>query len=131
MSNDKRPTIEIVISGPQGAGKSAIAVAIREMLARADIASAVMCDEERTSDERFAAVAAHVRRLKREIEALEQDLPVDALAGDPIDHRRDLTIADGVLAVLKNAGLREKDAIATAKAVVEVIKRVERSRQST
>jgi Mg-chelatase subunit ChlI len=46
MSDVEHPIIEITVRGAQGAGKSTIVAAIREMLAEADIAAAVVGNEE-------------------------------------------------------------------------------------
>jgi hypothetical protein len=187
MSDVEHPIIEITVRGAQGAGKSTIAAAIREMLAEADIAAAVVSNEEPTHTDKvierlhdlrgrrprvliktqqsgddfsehsteleravWAAEFVRVRALSKELrhsyagdpERLRSAAAVasdyasaavndfrEELIGDPVDHRRDIEIADAVLATLKNSDIGEMRAITMTKAIMAAIERVERSQR--
>ena len=113
----KHPSIEITIRGPQSSGKSPIAAAIRDMLAEADIAAAVVGNEEPKPDGKAIERLYDLRGGPR----------VVILTSTEDGQRRDMAIADAVLSVLKNNGVNAGEAIELAKTIMAAIERAEQN----
>ena len=94
----EHPVIQIVVRGPQGAGKSTVAAAIREMLAEADIAATIVGDEEVQSSDGDAIERLY--DLRGRPRAL---ISTELLAVDTTDHRRDVAVANAVLDTLRES----------------------------
>ena len=118
QQNEQHPSIEITIRGPQSSGKSTIAATMRDMLAEADIAAAVVGNEEPKPDGKAIERLCDLRGGPR----------VVILTSTEDGQRRDMAIADAVLSVLKNNGVNAGEAMELAKTIMAAIERAERNR---
>jgi hypothetical protein len=137
MSDSKHPTIEITVKGLQGAGKSTIAAAIREMLAAADIGAAVAGNEEPAPDGKAIKQLSGLRDRPRVIimtrlsdlsDDDRQQRLAERLARAPIflasDDRRDMKIAAAIKSILERGSHMEEDqAICLTKEILAAIDR--------